>query len=54
MDIEGLGPAVLEQLLNAGLISNIIDIYTLDYSKVISLERTGEKTVNNLLNAINK
>lgn len=54
MDIEGLGPAVLEQLLNAGLISNIIDIYTLDYSKVILLERTGEKTVNNLLNAINK
>lgn len=54
MDIEGLGPAALEQLLNAGLISNIIDIYTLDYSKVISLERTGEKTVNNLLNAINK
>ncbi len=54
MDIEGLGPAVLEQLLDAGLISNIDDIYNLDYDKVISLERTGEKTVNNLKNAIEK
>ena len=54
MDIEGLGPAVLEQLLDAGLISNIDDIYNLDYEKIMSLERTGEKTVNNLKNAIEK
>ena len=52
MDIEGLGPAVLEQLLNAGLISNIVDLYCLDYDKVALLERTGEKTVYNLKNAI--
>ena len=52
MDIEGLGPAVLEQLLNAGLIENIVDLYTLDYQKVASLERTGDKTVQNLKNAI--
>jgi len=54
MDIEGLGPAVLEQLLDAGLISNIDDLYNLDYDKVASLERTGEKTVQNLKNAIEK
>ncbi len=54
MDIEGLGPAVLEQLLEAGIISNIDDIYNLDYEKVGLLERTGEKTVNNLKNAIEK
>lgn len=54
MDIEGLGPAVLEQLLDAGLISNIIDIYTLDGNKVLELERTGEKSVNNLISAIEK
>ena len=54
MDIEGLGPAVLEQLLDAGLISNIIDIYTLDGNKVLELERTGEKSVTNLINAIEK
>ncbi len=54
MDIEGLGPAVLEQLLAAGLISDIADLYSLDYKKVALLERTGEKTVNNLKNAIEK
>lgn len=54
MDIEGLGPAVLEQLLQNGLISNIVDLYTLDYEKVALLERTGEKSVQNLKNAIEK
>jgi len=54
MDIEGLGPAVLEQLSDAGLISDIVDLYTLDFSKVITLERTGEKTVNNMIDAIQK
>lgn len=52
MDIEGLGPAVLEQLVDADLVHNIVDLYTLDYEKVASLERTGEKTVQNLKNAI--
>ncbi len=52
MDIEGLGPAVLEQLLNAGLIKNIDDLYSLDYDEVVKLERTGEKSVNNLKTAI--
>ena len=54
MDIEGLGPAVLEQLLNNGLIKNIDDIYRLDYGRVLELERTGEKTVENLKAAIEK
>ena len=52
MDIEGLGPAVLEQLLNAGLIKNIDDLYSLDYDEVAKLERTGEKSVQNLKTAI--
>ena len=54
MDIEGLGPAVLEQLLSAGLIHNIDDLYSLDFDAVSRLERTGEKTVENLKNAIEK
>jgi len=54
MDIEGLGPAVLEQLLDAGLVKNIVDLYTLDYEKVAQLERTGEKSVSNLKTAIEK
>mgnify|MGYP002508212136 CR=1 FL=1 len=52
MDIEGLGPAVLEQLVEANLVKNIVDLYSLDYEKVGKLERTGEKTVENLKNAI--
>ena len=52
MDIEGLGPAVLEQLLNAGLIKNIDDLFSLDYDEVAKLERTGEKSVQNLKKAI--
>ncbi len=52
MDIEGLGPAVLEQLLKSGLIKNIGDLYTLDYDEVVKLERTGKKSVNNLKKAI--
>ncbi len=54
MDIEGLGPAVLEQLYDSGLISNICDLYSLDYDKIIKLERTGEKSIENLKNAIEK
>ena len=54
MDIEGLGPAVLEQLLGAGLIKNIGDIDELDYQKVRELERTGEKSVENLKGAIER
>ena len=54
MDIEGLGPAVLEQLLDNGLINNIVDIYNIDFEKAASLERSGEKSMNNLKNAIEK
>lgn len=52
MDIEGLGPAVLEQLHNAGLISNIVDLYRLNGDKVKDLERIGEKSTANMLAAI--
>ena len=54
MDIEGLGPAVLEQLVNAGLVNNIVDLYTLDFDKVKNLERTGEKSAQNMFEAIEK
>lgn len=52
MDIEGVGPAVLEQLLAAGLIYNIVDLYTLDPTQVAQLERIGEKSTANMLTAI--
>lgn len=52
MDIEGLGPKIIEQLSNAGLIHDAADLYYLKYEDLISLERMGDQSVNNLLNAI--
>ncbi|HHW57261.1 MAG TPA: NAD-dependent DNA ligase LigA [Clostridia bacterium] len=52
MDIEGLGPAIINQLLSKGLIHNIADLYYLKYEDLINLERMGDKSVKNLLNAI--
>ncbi len=54
MDIEGLGPAVLEQLIDGGLIKTIDDIYTLKAEEIKKLERIGEKSASNLIRAIEK
>lgn len=54
MDIEGLGPAVLEQLVSAGLVNNIVDLYTLSAESVQALERLGEKSAANMLSNIEK
>ena len=54
MDIEGLGSAVLEQLVNEGLIKCASDIYKLNPMDLVSLERMGEKSTFNLLDAIEK
>lgn len=54
MDIEGLGSAVLEQLVNEGLISKASDIYRLNQSDIVALERMGEKSALNLIEAIEK
>ena len=54
MDIEGLGPAVLEQLVDADLVHNIVDLYTLDFDSVMNLERIGEKSTQNMFAAIEK
>ncbi|MDK2805293.1 MAG: ligase [Thermoanaerobacterium sp.] len=52
MDIDGLGPAVIGQLLDNHLIHNIADLYYLKYNDLIKLDRMGDKSVKNLLNAI--
>ena len=54
MDIEGLGPAIVEQLLDRGLIKSVADIYTLEFEDIKSLKKNGVKFANNLLNAIEK
>jgi DNA ligase (NAD+) len=52
MDITGLGPAIVDQLLGNNLIDDAGDLYYLDYDQLINLERMGDKSVNNLLSAI--
>lgn len=52
MNIEGLGPAVISQLLDNELIKDASDLYYLDSTKLMELERMGEKSVSNLLDAI--
>lgn len=54
MDIEGLGPAVLELLVDAGLITAAYDLYTLDMDAVAALEGLGEKSAENFRLAIGK
>lgn len=52
MDIDGLGPQVIAQLLTAGLISDVADLYTLRAEDVAALDRMGEKSAANLIAAI--
>lgn len=53
MNIDGLGERVVSQLFQEKLIEDVADLYKLTYDQLISLERMGEKSVTNLLNAIN-
>ena len=52
MNIEGLGPAVIAQLLDHGLIANAADLYYLEKDALLGLERMGSKSADNLLNSI--
>ncbi len=52
MNIDGLGPAIVEALLDNGLIKSVADLYELDMDKLLSLERFKEKSASNLLKAI--
>jgi DNA ligase (NAD+) len=54
MDIEGVGPALVEQLVEQGLVKSFADLYALKErpDRLLGLERMGEKSVDNLLEAI--
>lgn len=54
MDITGLGPAILGQLLDRGLVRDPADLYQLRYEDLVNLERMGPKSSQNLLEAIAK
>jgi DNA ligase (NAD+) len=51
-DIEGLGPKIIDRFLEEGLISDVSDIFNLKEGDIASLERFGEKSAQNLINAI--
>ena len=52
MDIEGMGTAIAEQLVDGGLIKDYADIYYLKFEDLVGLERMAEKSSRNLMNGI--
>lgn len=54
MDIDGLGDKLVEQLVDAGLIEHVNDLYSLSVEQIASLERMGEKSAANLVEALEK
>jgi DNA ligase (NAD+) len=54
MNIEGLGPALIDQLLKKELVKSIDDIYQLRPEQLANLERMGKKSAENLIGAIEK
>lgn len=54
MNIDGLGPQIVHTLLDNKLITSVADLYTLSENKLLQLDNFKEKSVNNLLNAIEK
>ncbi len=54
MDIDGVGPAVLQQLIDSGLVSNPADLYDLQAEQLAELDRMGKKSAQNAVDAIAK
>lgn len=54
MDIEGMGPALVDQLLEKGLIRDVADLYLLKEEQLATLERMGKKSASNAIRAIEK
>ena len=52
MNIEGMGESLVNQLADRGLVKDVADIYSLDEAKLLSLERIGKKSADNLLREI--
>jgi len=54
MDIENLGPALIEQLVDGGLVKDFADLYKLDVKTLAELERMAEKSAQNVIDGIEK
>jgi DNA ligase (NAD+) len=52
MDIEGLGTALIDQLVDTGLVRSLPDVYRLTFDRVLDLERMGKKSAQNLIDGI--
>jgi DNA ligase (NAD+) len=54
MDIEHLGTALIDQLVEAGLVNNFADLYRLEKDQLVDLERMAEKSAQNVIDSIEK
>ncbi|NNG14614.1 MAG: NAD-dependent DNA ligase LigA, partial [Gammaproteobacteria bacterium] len=54
MDIDGLGDKLVEQLVDAGMIHDVADLYALTSEQLAGMERMGEKSATNLIAALEK
>ncbi|MDP6865456.1 MAG: NAD-dependent DNA ligase LigA, partial [Candidatus Poseidoniaceae archaeon] len=54
LEMDGIGEKLVEQLIDEGLISSIPDLYRLDEKMLLSLDRMGQKSADNVLNEIKK
>lgn len=52
MDIDGMGPSIVDALLEAGLIKGVVDLYSLKAEDIVKLDRFGEKSAANLIASI--
>lgn len=53
MDIEGLGPSIIETFVNEGMIKTVTDIYRLDKEKIASLDGFQQTSANNIIDSVN-
>lgn len=54
MDVDGLGDKIVEQLVDKGLVKTVADLYSLSQAEIASLDRMGDKSAANLLQALEK
>ena len=54
MDIEGLGPSIIETFVNEGMIKTVTDIYRLNKEKIASLDGFQQTSANNIIDSVNK
>lgn len=52
MDIDGLGGKIIEQLIEEGLVTSVVDLYKLTHARLACLDRLGDQSATNLLTAI--